>query len=79
MPKIKSSLLSITPKKNIGLIYENLKIVVENAFKHRRKKLTHNFKNIIEPEKLIEVKDQRAEQLTVEKYQELSHFLIKKK
>jgi len=78
IPEIKSSLLSITPKKNTNLNYENLKFVVENAFRHRRKKLTHNLKNIIEETKLNEVKDSRAEQLSVTQYQELSHFLIKK-
>jgi 16S rRNA (adenine1518-N6/adenine1519-N6)-dimethyltransferase len=78
MPEIKSSLLSITPRKNIDLDYNNLKVVVENAFKHRRKKLTHNLRNIIYDKKLDEVKDNRAEQLTVTQYQELSHFIIKK-
>ena len=78
MPKIKSSLLSITPRKNIDLDYNNLKIIVENAFKHRRKKLIHNLKNIIDENKLDEVKDKRAEQLTVTQYQDLSHFIIKK-
>lgn len=78
MPEIKSSLLSITPRKNINLDYNNLKVVVENAFKHRRKKLTHNLRNIIYDKKLDEVKDNRAEQLTVTQYQELSHFIIKK-
>ncbi len=78
MPEIKSSLLSITPKNNNQVDYNNLKIVVQNAFKHRRKKLTHNLKNIIEPDKLKEVKNQRAEQLTITQYQELSHFIIKK-
>jgi len=78
MPEIKSSLLSITPKNNHQLDYNNLKNVVQNAFKHRRKKLTHNLKNIIEPNKLKEVENQRAEQLTITQYQELSHFIIKK-
>ena len=78
MPEIKSSLLSITPKNNHQLDYNNLKNVVQNAFKHRRKKLTHNLKNIIEPNKLKEVENQRAEQLTINQYQELSHFIIKK-
>ena len=77
MPEIKSSLLSITPKKNINLDYNNLKIVVTNAFKHRRKKLIHNLKNIIDENKLKEIKDNRAEQLTVTQYQELSRFIIK--
>ena len=78
MPEIKSSLLSITRKKNNQLDYNNLKIVVQNAFKHRRKKLINNLKNIIEPHKLKEVENQRAEQLTITQYQELSHFIIKK-
>ena len=78
MPEIKSSLLSITPKNHNQIDYNNLKNVVQNAFKHRRKKLTHNLKNIIEPDKLKEVENQRAEQLTITQYQELSHFIIKK-
>ena len=78
VPEIKSSLLSITPKKNINLNYNNLKIVVENAFKYRRKKLINNLKHIIQDAKLNEIKDNRAEQLTVMKYQELSHFIIGK-
>ncbi len=78
MPEIKSSLLSITPKKTVNLNYHNLKVVVENAFKHRRKKLIHNLKNIIQPIKLDEIKDSRAEQLTISQYQELSHFIIDK-
>ena len=77
MPEIKSSLLSITPKNNDKLDYNNLKFLVQNAFKHRRKKLTHNLKNIVEPNKLKEVQDKRAEQLTVTQYQELSRFIIK--
>ena len=78
IPEITSSLLSITPKKNLNIKYELLKIVVENAFKHRRKKLVHNLKHIIEKSKLEEIKDCRAEQLSVEKYQELTHFINKK-
>ena len=78
IPEIKSSLLSITPKKNINLNYNNLKIVVENAFKYRRKKLINNLKYIIQDAKLNEIKDNRDEQLTVMKYQELSHFIIGK-
>ena len=41
-PKITSSLLLITHKKNINIEYDKLKLIVENAFKHRRKKLSHN-------------------------------------
>ncbi len=77
MPDITSSLLSITPKKNVNIKYEFLKIIVENAFKHRRKKLIHNLKHIIEKSKLEEIKDYRAEQLSVEEYQELTYFINK--
>ena len=35
------------PKKNVNINYENLKKIVEAAFKHRRKKLKHNLKSII--------------------------------
>ena len=52
IPEVQSSLLSILPKQNVSTNYENLKIVVENAFKHRRrKKLKNNLKNIIKDEK----------------------------
>ncbi len=77
MPEIKSSLLSITPKNHYDLDYNHLKIVVKNAFKHRRKKLIHNLRDIVEPSILKKVKDKRAEQLTIQQYQELSHFIIK--
>ena len=75
-PKITSSLLLIKPKKNINTEYKKLKIIVENAFKHRRKKLTHNLKNIIEKKQYNEIKDKRAEQLSVADYQKLSHYII---
>jgi len=75
-PKITSSLLLIKPKKNINTEYKKLKLVVENAFKHRRKKLAHNLKNIIEENQYNEIKDKRAEQLSVADYQKLSHYII---
>ena len=75
-PKITSSLLLIKPKKNINIEYKKLKLVVENAFKHRRKKLAHNLKNIIEENQYNEIKDKRAEQLSVADYQKLSHYII---
>tara|TARA_B100000427_G_C15225585_1_gene471062 strand:+ start:11 stop:487 length:477 start_codon:yes stop_codon:yes gene_type:complete len=75
-PKITSSLLMITPKKNINIEYNNLKLVVKNAFKHRRKKLSHNLKNLIKEEMYTQIKDKRAEQLTVVDYQKLSHYII---
>ena len=56
--------------------YKNLKIIVENAFKHRRKKLIHNLKNILKADALNEIKDKRAEQLSVADYQKLSHYII---
>ena len=77
MPDITSSLLSITPKKNVKIKYEVLKIIVENAFKHRRKKLIHNLKHIIKKSKLEEIKDYRAEQLSIEEYQDLTYFIKK--
>ena len=77
MPEITSSLLSITPKQNMNINYELLKLVVENAFKHRRKKLIHNLKHIIKKTKLEEIKDCRAEQLSIEQYQELTYFVNK--
>ena len=77
MPEITSSLLSITPKKNMNIKYESLKLIVENAFKHRRKKLIHNLKHIIQKSKLEEIKDCRAEQLSVAQYQELTYFIKK--
>lgn len=75
-PKITSSILLIKPKKNSSINYQNLKIVVENAFKHRRKKLAHNLKEIIKEELYNEIKDKRAEQLSVADYQKLSHYII---
>ena len=75
-PKITSSILLIKPKKNSSIKYQNLKIVVENAFKHRRKKLAHNLKKIIKEELYNEIKDKRAEQLSVADYQKLSHYII---
>jgi len=75
-PKITSSLLLITPKKNINIEYDKLKLIVENAFKHRRKKLSHNLKNLIKEEMYNQIKDKRAEQLTVVDYQKLSHYII---
>ena len=75
-PKIISSLLVIKPKKNIHIEYKKIKKIVENAFKHRRKKLAHNLKNIIEENKYNEIKDKRAEQLSVADYQKLSHYII---
>ena len=75
-PKIKSSIISIEPKTKINLNYSNMKIVVQNAFKHRRKKLSHNLKNIIKEEYLKEIKDNRAEDLSVKDYQMLSKNLI---
>ena len=74
-PKVTSSVLSIIPKENLNINYENLSLLVESAFKHRRKKLTHNLKNILEIESLIEIKDKRAEQLTVEDFQKLSLYI----
>ena len=75
-PKITSSLLLIKPKKEINIEYKKLKLVVENAFKHRRKKLAHNLKNILEENIYNEIKDKRAEQLSVVDYQKLSHYII---
>ncbi len=75
-PKITSSLLLIKPKKTVNVEYKKLKIIVENAFKHRRKKLAHNLKNIIEKTQYNEIKDKRAEQLSVADYQKLSHYII---
>jgi 16S rRNA (adenine1518-N6/adenine1519-N6)-dimethyltransferase len=75
-PKVTSSLLLIKPKKIKNTEYKKLKIIVENAFKHRRKKLAHNLKNIIEDEQYNEIKDKRAEQLSVADYQKLSHYII---
>ena len=75
-PKITSSLLLIKPKKTIDAEYKKLKIIVGNAFKHRRKKLAHNLKNIIEKKQYNEIKDKRAEQLSVADYQKLSHYII---
>ena len=69
---------SIAERRQTIPILANLKIVVENAFKYRRKKLINNLKHIIQDAKLNEIKDNRAEQLTVMKYQELSHFIIGK-
>ena len=74
-PKVISSVLSIVPKKNININYEDLSMLVENAFKHRRKKLRHNLKNILEEEALEAIKDKRAEQLTVEDFQKLSLYI----
>ncbi|MDC0145655.1 16S rRNA (adenine(1518)-N(6)/adenine(1519)-N(6))-dimethyltransferase RsmA [bacterium] len=75
-PKVTSSLLLIKPKKIKNTEYKKLKIIVENAFKHRRKKLARNLKNIIEDEQYNEIKDKRAEQLSVADYQKLSHYII---
>lgn len=75
-PKINSSVLLIKPKKDVNVQYKNLKIIVENAFKHRRKKLIHNLKNILKSDALNEIKDKRAEQLSVADYQKLSHYII---
>ena len=75
VPEVQSSLLSILPKQNVSTNYENLKIVVENAFKHRRKKLKNNLKNIIKDEKLKLIENKRAEQLNVEDFQELSKYI----
>ena len=75
-PKITSSLLLIKPKKTVNVEYKKLKIIVENAFKHRRKKLAHNLKNLIEENQYNEIKDKRAEQLSVADYQKLSHYII---
>ena len=55
---------------------DKLKLIVENAFKHRRKKLSHNLKNLIKKEMYNQIKDKRAEQLTVVDYQKLSHYII---
>ena len=75
IPEVKSSLLSITPKINNNIVYENLKLVVESAFRHRRKKLKHNLKNIISDENLNFIKDKRAEELSVNEFQELSKLI----
>ena len=75
-PKITSSLLLIKPKKDINIDYKKLKLVVEKAFMHRRKKLAHNLKNIIDEKIYNQVKDKRAEQLSVADYQKLSHYII---
>tara|TARA_A100001011_G_scaffold400871_1_gene520301 strand:- start:5532 stop:6272 length:741 start_codon:yes stop_codon:yes gene_type:complete len=75
IPDVKSSLLSITPKKNNKVNYEKLKLVVENAFKHRRKKIKHNLKKIINEKELIHIKDKRAEQLSVNDFQQLSKLI----
>ena len=74
-PKVTSSVLSIIPKENLNINYENLSLLVESAFKHRRKKLRHNLKNVLEIEPLAEIKDKRAEQLTVEDFQKLSLYI----
>jgi len=71
-PEITSSLLTITPKKNIDTNYNNLKLLVQNAFKHRRKKLRHNLKTILTDDVIFPIKDKRAEQLSVQEYQMLS-------
>ena len=71
MPEIKSSLLSITPKLKHNINYEPLKVIVENAFRHRRKKLKHNLKLIIDESGLSKIKDKRAEELSIEEYKNL--------
>ena len=71
-PEITSSLLTITPKKNISTNYDNLKLLVQNAFKHRRKKLRHNLNTILNDEIIFPIKDKRAEQLSVQEYQILA-------
>ena len=74
-PKITSSLLSIAPKKNVEIEYSKLKRLVESAFKHRRKKLIHNLKLIVNSKGLEMIKDQRAEQLSVQDYQQLIKYV----
>ena len=74
-PKVTSSLLSITPKKNITINYDNLKKIVEAAFKHRRKKLKHNLKTIINEIGLETIKDKRAEELSVDEYKNLIQYI----
>tara|TARA_B100000614_G_scaffold66367_1_gene58740 strand:+ start:844 stop:1584 length:741 start_codon:yes stop_codon:yes gene_type:complete len=75
-PKIKSSIINIEPKAKMDLNYNDMKIVVQNAFKHRRKKLSHNLKKVIKEKYLKNIKDKRAEDLSVEDYQMLSKNLI---
>ena len=74
-PKITSSLLSLMPKKNININYEDLKKIVEAAFKHRRKKLKHNLKSIINETGLKMIENNRADQLSVIQYQKLVQYI----
>ena len=74
-PKITSSLLSLSPKKNINIKYDDLKKIVEAAFKHRRKKLKHNLKLIINQKGLEPIQDKRADQLCVKQYQNLTQYI----
>ena len=74
-PKVTSSLLSVMPKKNIEINQNNLKRLVEAAFKHRRKKLKHNLKELINTKELKTVQDKRADELSVQEYQQLVQYI----
>ena len=74
-PKITSSLLSVVPKKNIKINQTHLKRLVEAAFKHRRKKLKHNLKELINEKQLSNIQDKRADELSVKQYQQLTQYI----
>ena len=74
-PKITSSLLSVVPKKNTNIDKNNLKKLVEAAFKHRRKKLKHNLKELINEKELSYIQDKRADELSVKEYQQLTQYI----
>ena len=74
-PKITSSLLSVVPKKNTNINQNNLKKLVEAAFKHRRKKLKHNLKELINEKELSYIQDKRADELSVKEYQQLTQYI----
>ena len=57
-------------------IVDGKKVTTNELLEHRRKKLAHNLKNIIEENYYNEIKDKRAEQLSVADYQKLSHYII---
>lgn len=81
-PKIKSSVIEITPKQKISIDYEKLNRTLKIAFIHRRKTLKNNFKKVdFDIEKFL-IKNQlslntRPQEVSKDNYVKLSIELFR--
>jgi len=76
-PKVNSSILQLTRKADVQIDKKMFFTVVKLAFSSRRKMMRNNFASLAKKEDLqLPVFDQRAEQLQVEDFEELTSYFI---